>query len=774
MWLEKKWIFNKVEENAALSLAGEAGVSKALAKILLGRGIDNAKAAHDFLYGVQQPFHRPELMQGMPQAVDRICRAIAEKEKIVIYGDYDVDGITASSLLYLFLRGQKALVSYYIPERQAEGYGLNAAALRQIAQEGVSLVITVDCGISAVAEVAGAPAGLDIIITDHHNPPEALPQAVAVLNPKQKTCPYPYKELAGVGVALKLCQGLWAKMSDDEGMWLGHLDLVALGTVADIVPLTGENREIVRLGLKAIQETKNIGLQQLIKNSRCQQDKINTGMIGFALAPRLNAAGRLAKAETGVQLLTTEDELIAERLAGDLDAENCQRQEIEKSILLEAEELLAAQGGVKPVIVLAKTGWHAGVIGIVASRLVDKYHVPVVMIGIVDGQGKGSCRSIYCFDIYKALCAVSGHLLQFGGHCQAAGLTVEADKIEDFRAALQEYAEKTLSPDDYMPVQTIDSCLESVKEADDKLLAELERLEPYGMGNPHPVLAMKGISITEPATIGGEGQHLKFTVRENGNSISAIMWRKGDYSAALYDNVKADIAFVPEVNIWRNSKEIRLRIIDVQQENILTDFRFAGKSKNEALSGILQTGKKTVIYCNEDDELVKMIDGQEIVQFRQLPASGARQAVFWQPPCQVIDDLGWWKELRSRGVQKVYLLFKESDIEAQLAELENKYPGPEKLRDFYRLLRQKTPAGKSEILSCFTGGEIYLHILAEIGAITENGGVIAIQELKEGVKLDLCSSRLFRDMQEKQQKARITLTKCMELEQRDFAKLLFA
>ncbi len=778
MWLEKKWFVRDIDPKAALVLAKAAGVSGAVAKILLGRGITRPREVKAFLHGAAQPFYDPFLLKDMGIAVERIAKALGSREKIVIFGDYDVDGITSAALLYLFLREAGASVSYYIPERQSEGYGLSLSALEHLAAGGVSLVVTVDCGISAAAEVANAPNGLDIIITDHHNPPEILPKALAVIDPKQKDCPYPYKELSGVGVAFKLCQGLWQTLSGTQEMWTGYLDIVALGTVADIVPLTGENRELVRRGVKIMQQTENLGLKELVKLSRGQGGKLNTGLIGFSMAPRLNAAGRLTSAEIGVRLLTTEDEAEAAKLAAELDAENCQRQAIEKSILAEAQEMVTAQGGAKSVIVLAKEGWHAGVVGIVASRLVDKYYVPVVMISIGEDYGKGSCRSIDSFDIYGALCATSGCLLQFGGHHQAAGLTIAPDRIDEFRAALEEYAQKNLSPSDYLPVQKIDSQLDSIREIDDKLLAELDQLEPYGMGNPHPVLALKGAAIAEPTAIGAESEHLKFAVKENGAQISAIMWRNGSYSTALYDGVKADIAFVPEINNYRGVKEVRLRITDIMQTHLLADLRVnSGTPLKECLQSILQTGKKTVIYYNSSEKALPDSHLAICLPFGQLPEEEAMQAVFWQPPYTVMDDKLWWAGLKAKGIKHLYLLYDRNDFSAQLAQINAACPAPGTLRDVYRLVRASQPVKLEKLREAFKIPEqtaMCVDILKEIGALTEKDGLLRLEDVANGTRLELSASHQYCAMQEAEKKQKNALDRCMNASRKEFAQMLFA
>ena len=777
MWREKKWLTVDVDEASASRLAEAVGISKIIAQILVSRKVTEAAAAREFLYGKERPFYSPYLLKGMDTAVKRICQAIENKEKIVVFGDYDVDGITACSLLYLFFRELGQEVSFYIPERQAEGYGLNGAALQQLADDGFSLVITVDCGISACTEVQNAPAGLDIIITDHHSPPEVLPAALAIINPRQDGCAYPYKELAGVGVAFKLCQGLWQALVARDEFWSGHLEIVALGTIADIVPLTGENRELVRRGLAAMRATTNIGLKSLLEVSRTPCAKVNTGVVGFGLAPRLNAAGRMANARSGVQLLISGDEGEAQGLAMQLEEENSQRQSIEKLILQQAESQVLAQGEVGPALVLAGENWHPGVIGIVASRLVDKYHVPVVMISIGEDKCKGSCRSIEAFDLYKGLSALAEWLIQYGGHHQAAGLTIEREKIAGFRKALCAYAKMSLSADDYLPVQKIAAQVEALSDIDSKLIDELEKMEPYGMGNPTPVLSLNDVSLYGAAAMGMDSQHLKLVVRQEKAQLPAVMWRNGSYSNALYDGAKAALAFVPEINDWRNEKELRLRLLDIKKSGLLVDLReFCSRQKAELLKGILQTGKKTVVYCNDD--VLCEADGGSLFRlgFEEYCKQGVEQVVFWQPPYKVLEDDLWWKSLQAAGVKSLYLLYNKEDVNVQLSRIGECYPDYESLKAVYRLVRAGGGGAKEMLVQEYglPDGLLCLEILLEIGALVDSEGKLSVAMLKDNARLNLAASRVYGDLQEEQQRMGIMLRRCLEMERREFARLLFA
>lgn len=569
--MEKKWELpveaapEKIKEIATLF-----NLSEAVVKVLFNRGFYQAETIKDFLEVNAANFHEPFLLKDCAVAVERIIKAITAGELITIYGDYDVDGITSTSLMVKVLTDLGARVDYYIPERQSEGYGLNSEALNAIYDNKSSLLITVDCGISAVAEVEAISDKLDIIITDHHQPPEVLPKSFAIINPKQVDCTYPEKNLAGVGVAFKLCQALWLELKKENLM--KYLDLVAIGTVADIVSLLGENRLIVKLGLKEITTTSNVGLKALLQSSGLSHKKIDAGKIGFIIAPRLNAAGRMDNAKIGVKLLTTESLVTAQELAIVLENENNNRQRTEKDILEKVDNMII-NGNLyqDQVIVVAGSDWHSGVIGIVASRIVEKYYRPVVIISKKDGVGKGSCRSIEGFNIYEALDECSELLVQFGGHKQAAGLTIKVENIAKFRLKINKLAEMKLTIDDFKPKIKLDTEIycEGITE---KLLNDLTMLEPFGMGNPKPVFVSSEVLIREAKKIGADGKHLKFKVGTNGKELEALAWNLGAIADVFSHEDKINIAFYPEYNEWQDRKSIQLKILDLKyQYNVKND-----------------------------------------------------------------------------------------------------------------------------------------------------------------------------------------------------------
>ncbi|HWR09413.1 single-stranded-DNA-specific exonuclease RecJ [Sporomusa sp.] len=567
--LKKAWRLFPVKRELASELSRKLNISEIIAQTLINRGVTNEIAATKFLHAGAEYIANPYLLKGMQTAVARIAQAIENHEKITVYGDYDVDGITACAIVYKTLVRLGACVEYYIPDRQSEGYGLNDTALTNLIKTGSKLVITVDCGISAVKEVNAVLGKLDIVITDHHQPPDELPAAVAVINPKQPDCPYPEKDLAGVGVAFKLCQALWQFCNGMDSEFYDYLDIVAIGTVADIVPLTGENRVLVKIGLAQLATTENIGITALLAACGLTGKPVDSGSVGFVIAPRLNAVGRVSQAAVGVELLITDDPDHARKLASLLDEENSARQAIEKIILDKAEEQLATMDiSTSNVLVLAGEAWHSGVIGIVASRLVDKYYKPVIMISVRDGYGKGSCRSIPAFDIYEALSRCSDLLTQFGGHRQAAGLTIPADNIPLLRERLTAIAAASLSESDYIPVLKIDSCV-SLEEITAAFIEQLTCLEPYGFGNPSPVFACQNVQLREKRLVGQQNRHLKLKLK-NVSVNDVIAWNMGELSDSLACDKDIDLVFVPKYNEWQGQKKLQLTAHDVRSSNTST------------------------------------------------------------------------------------------------------------------------------------------------------------------------------------------------------------
>jgi single-stranded-DNA-specific exonuclease len=578
-------------------------------------------------------------MKDMDKAVERLHEAITKGEKILVYGDYDVDGITASSTLYLYLKSRGARVGTYIPKRQGEGYGLNSEALQTLFDEGTTLVVTVDCGISGLREVAEAPAGMDIVITDHHRAPDQLPPAYAVVNPNQAGCGYPFKGLSGVGVAFKLCQALEKLRHPEAPLWEDYTELAALGTVADIVPLRDENRAIVKKGLKAMETTRLVGLRKLIEVSGCPVRNITSENVGFILAPRLNAVGRLEHAQRAVELLTATDEETAASIAAELNEENARRQEISRTIFEEAEAMLAEQETIGPAIVLAKEGWHAGVIGIVASRLVDKYYRPAILLSLDGGHAKGSCRSIPPLDLYNAIKACSDDLIQFGGHSQAAGLTLQADKVDRFREDFCRTVAERLAPRDFEPEINIDVILKKDHAITLELLDQLECLEPFGCGNEAPVFAMRDALIRNPRTVGREQNHLRLFAEYGGVSYNSIMWQAGPLLPAVGSNTEADLAFLPKRNFFRGVESVNLQLMAIRQPLTIFDYRQQAGEKADLVRAFLRSEPAVTLFVNEGSASAEAFADSPNLTVRHYGercGSGERVVLFYDLPRQDI------------------------------------------------------------------------------------------------------------------------------------------
>jgi single-stranded-DNA-specific exonuclease len=528
------------------TLARELGISEVTASVLVRRGYRDPAEARRFLDGAL-PGHDPLLLGDMPAAVDALRAAIAAGARICVHGDYDADGICATALAVLLLREAGAQVDWHLPSRFEEGYGLNAATLTRLAEDGVDLVLTVDCGITATAEVEHARAlGLDVVVTDHHRPGDAFP-ACPVVAPLKGD--YPFPGLCGTGVVWKLAQAL---LGPEHPFLERHLDVVALATVADVVPLVDENRALVLSGLRRLAQTQKPGLRALMRVAGVDPAAVDESSIGFRLAPRINASGRLCRPEAALALLLTDDQAEARRLAEELEGLNRERQAIEERILREAIDEVESwpeSRRRRRGYVVAGEGWHEGVIGIVASRLVERYNRPVVLVAGSDELWKGSGRSVPAFDLHGGLAACAPHLERFGGHRAAAGLTIHADRIETFAAAFAAHADAVLADDDLRPLTHVDAVVEGSKLTLE-LCAELGRLAPFGLGNPGVTLLVDGCEVVDPSTV-GDGKHLRFRVRQRGRDAgSAIAFGLGAQLDRFRRGQRYDVAFRLQENRW--------------------------------------------------------------------------------------------------------------------------------------------------------------------------------------------------------------------------------
>ncbi|MBN1540568.1 single-stranded-DNA-specific exonuclease RecJ [candidate division KSB1 bacterium] len=565
--MQLRWIVgNDYAVEEIKSLGEILHIPPIMAGILFSRGVRDYEAAHRFFRPSLDQLYDPFLMRDMDKAVERLRRAVLSDEHILIYGDYDVDGITSVSFLYMILKEIGATVSYYIPDRQVEGYGLSEKGIKEFVEKGVNLIITVDCGVTGHEEIELAKSvGIDIIVSDHHEPGPTLPNAVAVIDPKRADCSYPFKELAGVGVSYKLAQGLLLRMDIDSSILEHYLEFVAIGTAADIVPLVDENRIFVRVGMQKLNSTENVGLRALLTVASLLGREISTGHIVFIVAPRINAVGRLGDAERAVKLLTTDDEQEARAIANVLETENRHRKDIDEGTFREAlsfaEALFDAQQ--TRSLTLAKEGWHPGVIGIVASRVAEKFYRPTVLISVEEGVGKGSARSIDGFDLFQAIKSCEDLLVAYGGHKYAAGLTIEAKNIPEFRQRFEQIARERLVPDMLVPKLTIDAEID-LDQIDERFLKLLKMFAPFGPKNTRPVFFSKQLSVVGTPTIVGSN-HLKFRVGQGRQSFDVIGFNMGEHLQRLIARPDSlDLVYVIEENEYMGRRYIQLRAKDLR------------------------------------------------------------------------------------------------------------------------------------------------------------------------------------------------------------------
>ena len=561
--MNKKWQICETDKEKVDELKSKYNISELLATILVNKNITTQKEINEFLNPTRNDFFDPFLMNDMDIAIKRIKKAIENQEKVIIYGDYDVDGITSITVLKSFLKDVGLDVDYYIPNRLEEGYGLNKNAIDEIAKKEYKLMITVDCGISAIEEVDYANSlGIEVIITDHHEPGDEIPKALAVVDNKRKDNKYPFRELAGVGVAFKVSQALAQSMNIREEEYLKYLDIVCVGTISDIVPLVSENRVITKLGLKLVKQTRNRGLRAIINSSGYSQ--INSTTISFGVAPRINACGRMGKAEQALKLLLSKDIYEVNKLTQELNSYNRERQEIEKEIfenvLTKIEQNNLAKNR---TIVVGGENWHHGVIGIVSSKITEKYFKPSILLSFEeDGTGKGSGRSIPGFDLHEALMKCENCLEKFGGHSMAVGLTIKKENLEQFYKEFEKIAEEN-EIENIIPIINVDAKIE-LDKIDKSVVEDLKQLEPFGEANKTPTFALKNIRIDSIRAL-SEGKHLKLTLRENNQIINAIGFNIGELAEAYKIGDKIDIAGVLEINTFNGIDNLQINIKDIMK-----------------------------------------------------------------------------------------------------------------------------------------------------------------------------------------------------------------
>ncbi len=566
--IQKKWIFKEFDKDEVVAISKAYNISPVIAIILFNRGIKTEKAIRDFLSCSLSGMHDPYLMKDIDKAVERINRVRENGEKVTIYGDYDVDGITSIAILYKHLTSLGISVDYYVPDRIAEGYGVNKEALDKIKESGSTVVITVDTGITAVEETEYAKSiGLDMIITDHHECKEQIPDSYAAIDPKRKDCKYPFKNLAGVGVAFKLIQALDMETPLENLMEL-YSDLICLGTVADISPLVDENRILVTEGLKRFKTTKNVGLKALLDVTTANNSNITTSTIGYIIAPRINASGRLGCASRSVELFLTDDKKKAIELAEYLCEENTIRQQTELKMFAEALEYIEKHPEIKEdkVLIIPHENWHHGIVGIVSSKITEKFYKPSILFAIDGDEAKGSGRSINGYNLFEALENCSDILEKFGGHELAAGLSVKTDNIEKFREKINSYIPKKPDETTSVPTVLIDASIKA-SYITNEAVEDINRLQPFGVDNPAPVFAIKGIKIHRISTM-SENKHLRMTLLKDGKYLDTVGFGMGEYFNSFKEGDIVDVAFGLSINDYKGFHNVQLILKDIKLSEV--------------------------------------------------------------------------------------------------------------------------------------------------------------------------------------------------------------
>ncbi|WP_258171434.1 single-stranded-DNA-specific exonuclease RecJ [Paenibacillus sp. R14(2021)] len=698
-------------EARAAALARSLSLTPLIARLLVQRGYDRIETARQFLNGGLECLHDPFLLKGMHEAVERIRLAKERGERVRIYGDYDADGVSSTTLMtYLFAKLELDF-DYYIPHRTREGYGLNKAALQAAADAGFTLIVTVDTGISAVEEIAfAAELGVDVVVTDHHEPPHELPAAYAIVNPKQEDCTYPFKGLAGVGVAFKLATAL---LGEPPIAWT---DVVALGTIADLMPLTDENRVLVRFGLEQLRQTDKPGFRALAEVAGIDMPAMLASNVAFGMAPRINAAGRLDHANLAVDLLTASNDEKAAAGALQLDALNRERQQIVDTIVEEAQTMwaskcLAAQEAGRPepsVIVLAGEGWNPGVVGIVASKFIEKFYKPTLILGMDPGSGKckGSARSIEGYDLHAALTACDAMLDHYGGHQAAAGMTLHRDQLAAFEEKLSQLADEWLTEEDWIPKTTVDlTC--KMEDATLKVREQLAQLEPFGIGNSAPKLLLTGITLAERKTMGKENKHLKLSLSGQGKLLDAVSFGSGHLAERMSHGASIELVGELAVNEWNGQRKAQFMVNDLRIPHIqlFDKRREAGGESFRTLQALLkQPGLRQGILLVPDSAWQEAVEQNgelalpgeiTLLTYTALigqSVQGSNLILFGKPPStEMLSDA----LTACQGLEAVYLLYGSSKEDGE-------FPTREQFGALYQQLRRECPIpeeGCNETLS---------------------------------------------------------------------------
>ena len=559
--MNKKWEICKINEDDINKICEENNLSQLIGSILASKKIISKDEIREFLNPTRDDFHDPFLMPDMEKAVERILIAIQNKEKIIIYGDYDVDGITSVTVLKKFLEEQGLKTGEYIPNRLNEGYGLNKEAVKNISEQGYTLIITVDCGISCIEEIEYAKElGMEVIVTDHHEPGEIIPDCLAVVDAKRKDNKYPFNQLAGVGVVFKLIQSISLKLNLEAKEYLKYLDIVCVGTISDIVPLIDENRVITKLGLKLVEKTRNIGLKTLLESTGYKE--INSTTISFGIAPRINACGRMGEEKEALELFLTNNIQEAKQISERLNQYNIERQETEKQIFKQAIQEIEKENKDVPCIILGKEGWHHGIIGIVASKVTDIYFKPSILICFEGEEGKGSGRSIPGFDLHDAVMNCNTYVEKFGGHSMAIGINVKKENFEKFKKEFEEYVQNS-HINDIIPIIKIDKEID-LRKINIQDIRDLKLLEPYGEANKMPLFLIKNMKIQSIRTL-SEGKHIKLKLGIDNYIADAIGFNMGNIAEQYLIGDRVDVVGSLEINDFGDNENIQINLKDIRK-----------------------------------------------------------------------------------------------------------------------------------------------------------------------------------------------------------------
>lgn len=744
-----RWRSTDCRQEHIERLVNDLHIEPLIARLLVVRGLTQSDQARRFLFGDESDFHDPFLLHGMETAVNRIQEAIRNRQKIRIYGDYDADGVSSTALMSRVLSYLGADYDYYIPNRFTEGYGLNIPAIQKAIEQGTELLITVDTGISAVEQVDFArSAGLDVIITDHHEPPEILPEAFAIVNPKKPECNYPFKMLAGVGVAFKLAHALIGRVPEE---WY---ELALIGTVADLVPLLDENRLIVKNGLQRINDNPSTGLRTLLRYAGAKDGEITTTSIGFGVAPRINAGGRLDSADEGVKLLLTDQEQEAEHYAHSLDQLNRERQKLVEETTAEAIEAWESRPSTEDdqFIVVAKPGWNVGIVGIVASKLVEKYYRPAIVLSIDSDQGKakGSARSIEGLDLYQSLSDCKDLLLQYGGHTMAAGLTMSAELVHQLRERLNTIASTQLSEDDYIPISRIDAeC--TLDEVDLPFVEQLEQLAPFGIGNPSPKWLLTGAKVVEVRTLGKTNNHLKLQLSGQ-RRLDAIGFQWAHVSSGIALQSEPQVVGELQINEWNGLRRPQIMIKDISVPHIQV---FDWRTKEGDSTDRIQKWEQISLQDEFEQKSASVIFSSAFRENRtdkHVDPYAVRYVAFLDLPERLTE---WEASIRQfPNMERAYCIFAK-DSSQTLPTV----PDRDQFGSLYRIF---TSLGQVETnhlaaLSGRTGLSVVMirfmmDVFMELGFLAEEGNTVKVvssprkRELTESV---LLSRRLERDRVEK-------------------------